>query len=203
MLNFFKTTVLGGIVFLVPIVIFVAIVDEALQLTGQLAGPIASAMPVDSVGGVATAQVIALALIVLFCFVAGLLARTRKAKSVVELLEHNVLQHIPAYALLKAKAGSVLTPEDTRDLRPVLVRFDDSWQLGFEVESLEGAKSLVFLPGAPDPWSGTVCAVTQDRLTPLEVNIKDASDLMKRLGKGSTETLKDTLRQTGAGAKAG
>lgn len=196
MLSFFKTTVLGGIVFLVPIVIFIAIVDKALQLTGKLAQPVAAALPVDTFGGVAIAELVALAIVVVVCFLAGLAARSPAAKRAVNSLEANVLDHVPAYALMKAKAGSVLTPDDTRDLAPVLVRFDDSWQLGFEVESLDGEKCLVYLPGAPDPWSGSVCAVARDRVTPLDVTIKDASNLMKRLGKGATQSLKELLKQS-------
>lgn len=75
------------------------------------------------------------------------------------------------------------------------IRFDDSWQLGFKVEQLEGGKSLVYLPGAPDPWSGSVCAVPDDRLLSLDVNITTASDLMKRPGKGSSAALRDAIRQ--------
>ena len=100
--------------------------------------------------------------------------------------------------MMKAKAGSVLTPDDTRDLLPVLVRFDDAWQFGFEVESIEGEKSLVYLPGAPDPWAGSICAVDRDRLTPIDINIKDASDLMKRLGKGAAEGIRAALKETRA-----
>lgn len=194
MLNFFKTTLLGGVIFLVPIVIFVAVVGKGLEFTNKLAEPLSRILPIESVGGVAVAHLVALAILVLICFIAGLVARTNTARRFVASLESNVLDRIPAYALVKAKAGSVLNPQDTEDMRPVLIRFDDSWQLGFEVEKVSEEKSLVYLPGAPDPWSGSVCAVTTDRLSVLDVNVKTASDLMKRLGKGSTATLKNTLK---------
>ncbi|HMK65956.1 MAG TPA: hypothetical protein VK564_09185, partial [Thermodesulfobacteriota bacterium] len=50
-------------------------------------------------------------------------------------------------------------------------------------------KVVVFLPGAPDPWSGLVNVVTRDRITPLDITVKSAADLMKRLGKGSSGVL--------------
>jgi uncharacterized membrane protein len=194
-LRFIQTTVLGGILFLVPIVIFAAIIGKALQLVDKVATPIAKVMPMESIGGLAMVQLIALAILVLVCLVAGLAARTAGARRLVQSLEANVLDKIPAYALMKAKTGSMLTPEDTRDMRPVLVQFDDSWQVGFEVEKMDDGNSLIFLPGAPDPWSGSVCAVTAERLRPLPLNIKEVSDLMKRLGKGSSEALRATLAQ--------
>ena len=51
---------------------------------------------------------------------------------------------------------------------------------------------ILFLPGSPDPWSGSVCVVTDDRVTPLEITVKSATKLMKRLGRGSTDTFKQT-----------
>jgi uncharacterized membrane protein len=196
MFTFIKTTILGGVIFLLPVVILIAIVGKGLEMANKLAKPLAEALPVDSIGDLAIVHLLALAILILICFIAGLVARTSRAKRLVRSLEAGVLEKIPAYALMKAKTGSVLTPEDTKDMRPVLIRFDDSWQLGFEVEAIGEAKSLVYLPGAPDPWSGSVCAVTSDRLSPLDINIKTASDLMKRLGKGSTASLKNTLTDT-------
>jgi uncharacterized membrane protein len=37
MLRFLKTTLLGGILFLVPIVIFIAVIGKALQITSKFA----------------------------------------------------------------------------------------------------------------------------------------------------------------------
>ena len=193
MLRFIKTTVLGGMLFLVPVVIFVVVIGKALQLINQVAEPMAKLLPIETFGGLAIAQLIALGFLILICFMAGLAARTATARGLVQSLETNVLDRIPAYALMKAKTGSVLTPEDTQDMQPVLIQFDDSWQVGFEVEKMGEGNSLVFLPGAPDPWSGSVCAVAAERIQPLPLNIREVSDLMKRLGKGSSEALRATL----------
>jgi uncharacterized membrane protein len=73
-----------------------------------------------------------------------------------------------------------------------LTRFDDSWQLVFEIERLADDKILVFLPGSPDPWSGSVCVVTADRVTSLGISVQAAANLMKRLGRGASDTLRET-----------
>lgn len=199
MIRFIKTTVLGGILFLVPIVIFIAVIGKALELTDRVATPVAKVLPVESFGGMAVVELIALGILVLACFIAGLAARTETARRLVLSLESNVLDKVPAYALMKAKTGSVLTPDDTKDMQPVLIRFDDSWQLGFVVEAIGDDRSMIFLPGAPDPWSGSVCAVTNDRLQALPINIKDVAVLMKRLGKGSSEAVRADLAASAAG----
>jgi len=193
MFRFLKTTVLGGILFIVPIVIFIAIIGRALELTNKIATPLAERLVVDSVGGFAVVHLLALTILIIICFVAGLAAKTSLARKFVQSLETNVLDKIPAYELLKAKTQSVLTAEETEGLRPAITRFDDSWQLVFEIERLVDGKVVVFLPGSPDPWSGSVCVVTNDRVTPLDLTVNSAVKLMKRLGRGSTDKLQNVV----------
>lgn len=196
MFRVLKTTVLGGIVFLVPIIIFIAVIGKALELTHKLTTPLAGLLLADAAADPAVAQLLALAMLILICFVAGLVAKTALAGKLVQALEANVLDKIPAYALLKTKAESVLSFEDAASMHPVLARFDDSWQLALEIERIEGGKVVVFLPGAPDPWTGSVCIMTDDRVTPLDITIKSAGILMKRLGKGSAEALSEPLHSS-------
>ena len=80
MLRFLKTTVLGGILFLVPILIFIAVIGKALELTNKIATPLAQSLPVDSIGDLALVQILAVAILIAFCFLAGLAARTTVAK---------------------------------------------------------------------------------------------------------------------------
>jgi uncharacterized membrane protein len=190
MLTLLKTTCLGGIIFLVPIVLFIAVLDQALTIVASLAAPIAAVFPVSSIGDLAIVHIVALLILVFVCFLAGLAARTAIAGRVVQSLEANILDKIPAYALMKMKAGSMLSVEDAGNMVPVLIQFDDYWQMGFEVEKLDEEKSLVFLPGAPDPWSGSVRLVLSDRITPLDTNITAVTIMMKALGKGSSRALR-------------
>ena len=44
-------------------------------------------------------------------------------------------------------------------------------------------------PGAPDPCSGPVCSMTEDRIKPLVVKLLPTPNALKGLGKGSGEKL--------------
>ena len=189
MTRFIKTTILGGILFLVPIVIFMAVIGKALEFSNLIAVPLAEGLSVDSVGGFAMVHILAVAILIAFCFVAGLAAKTTIAKNLITSLETNILDKIPAYELLKAKTQSTLSPEEAEGLRPAITRFDDSWQIVFEIERLPDGKVVIFLPGAPDPWSGSVSVVTGDRVTPLDITMKSAVTLMKRIGRESKDIL--------------
>ena len=45
------TTVIGGIVFLVPIIVCIVILGKAFEIMRKLAAPLAHALPIDSVAG--------------------------------------------------------------------------------------------------------------------------------------------------------
>jgi len=195
MFRFLKTTVIGGIVFMVPIVIFAMIITKALELTNKLAGPLSTMLPIDSIGHVAVVDILALIIILMICFMAGLAAKTKFARKQIGLLESRVLSKFPAYDFLKSKMSAVLQSEEVEGMKPVLVRFDDSWQIAFEVENLPGGTSSVFLPGAPDPWSGSVCFVTEDRIQSIESTLPDIIRTLKGLGKGSSEQFHAYLKK--------
>ena len=54
--QFVKTTVIGGLVFLVPLIIFIVIIGKAFGIMKTLAIPFAAWLPIDSVAGIAVAK---------------------------------------------------------------------------------------------------------------------------------------------------
>ena len=70
----FKTTAIGGMVFLVPLVVFGVILLKAFVLMKDLAEPFHRWVPTDRPWGVVAINLIVLAILLLICFVAGLVA---------------------------------------------------------------------------------------------------------------------------------
>jgi uncharacterized membrane protein len=196
MLKLIRTTFIGGVVFLIPIAIFLAVIGQGLKIADKAAKPVAAVLPVNMIGGVAVAEVLAIVLLLLICFMAGLLARLALARKAVDALEVNVLSRLPAYALLKTKTQSMLSPDDIEGMSVVVMRFDDSWQIGFEIERIEGGKVVLFLPGSPDPWSGAVCIAEEGRVTPLDLPVAAVAQMVRRLGRGANEALRGRLGST-------
>ena len=50
---FLKTTVIGGVVFLLPIIVVGMILGKAFGFMSRIAAPFAEWIPIDSVGGIA------------------------------------------------------------------------------------------------------------------------------------------------------
>jgi uncharacterized membrane protein len=195
MVKFLKTTMIGGIVFMVPIIIFIAIIGKAIKLTNKLAAPVSALIPVDAIGNIPVADLLALVIILLICFLAGLAAKSTLARKSLSNLESRVFSKIPVYGFVKSKVDAIVQPEKAEGMKPVLAQFDDYWQIAFEVERIPGETVTIFLPGAPDPWSGSVCYVTEDRIQPLELTLLPVLKTLKGLGKGSNEQLRAYLKK--------
>src|SRR2546422_6078935 len=79
-LHFLRTTLVGGILFLVPIVVLIIVLGKALAIAHKLADPIATRLPFEKLIGLRTPHVFAIALLVIFCFVAGFFVRAALAE---------------------------------------------------------------------------------------------------------------------------
>jgi uncharacterized membrane protein len=190
-LRFVKTTVIGGIFFLIPLMVVIAVLAQAFELMKRVAHPLARYLPVDYLTGIAIANVLAIVLIVLLCFLAGLLAKAPFIRRLGSRFEQRVLQTIPLYAVVKSTVASILPLQKEQGLQPVLVEFDDCAQLGLEVERQTPGKVAVYLPGAPNPWSGSVLLTTAERVTPLPSTMLAMLRTMQQLGKGANALIGD------------
>jgi uncharacterized membrane protein len=188
-MNFLKTTLIGGIVFLIPISICVMILGKAHKIMVRLAAPLADWVPIDSVLGVAKANLLAVIGIVVICFVAGVLSKSRLASKLVESLESGILYSIPGYTFIKGLAGVLAGNKEENHLSPVLARFDDAWQVAFQVEKLDDGRSVLFIPGAPDPWSGSIVIISEERVQLLDRTMAAAVRNLRALGRGSSDLL--------------
>ena len=193
MLRFFRATVVGGILFLVPVIVLTIVISKAFQIARAAVRPLSEMIPVESVGGVTLAKLMAIALILLFCFLAGLFARTTAARRMINWIEASLLSNLPGYSVMKGMGESAAGVESDKPHEPVLARIEDAWQIAFLIERIEGGNVAVFVPGAPSPWSGSVYFMTEDRIKPLDAPVMPALSCLRRLGIGANALLKGKL----------
>jgi uncharacterized membrane protein len=182
---FLRTTLTGGILFLLPLVVLVIVLGKAQEISRRIVAPLASHIATRSMAGVPMATILAIAVIVLFCFLAGLLARTRLARRTESWLETALLSHVPGYNFLKGISESLMGFEAEHAYQVVLARVEDAWQIGFLMERLESGHYAVFVPGAPSVWSGSVYLMTEDRFRRLDISRVEAVKCLQQLGVGA------------------
>jgi uncharacterized membrane protein len=183
-----KTTIIGGLIFLVPIIIVVAILGKAYELMIMVAKPLSAWIPLDAIGGVALANILAVLAILLCCLIAGIIAKGATAKGILKSVESKLLVAIPGYTFVKGMTDSLKSSEEAaKAFVPVIAKFDDNAQIGFEIERTEKGNVVVYLPGSPNPWSGSVVYVNADRVERLDMTVPDAINNIRHLGRGSAK----------------
>ncbi len=188
LVNFARTTLVGGLLFLVPIIVLIAVVGKALSLVHKLTDPLAERFPMAADN---TPVLLASGLLILVCFVMGLVALTRPARVGVAWLERIFLSKIPGYVFLKGAGESALGLEKDAPYPLLLARIEDSWQFGFLVERLEGGNLAVYVPGAPNPLSGSVYYMSPERVRATDIPVAAALKCLRQLGAGSRAVLRD------------
>jgi uncharacterized membrane protein len=182
-LDFIKTTVVGGIVFLIPAVIVVIALGKLIGALKVMAKALAPFFGIESLVGGFLLDLLAITITV---FAAGLIAKRATAKRLRERLDATLLNSFPGYAFIKGFAENLRKTEELAGtFLPVLVQFDDYVQIAFETEREPSGRVAVYLPGAPNPWTGTVVYVSKERVKPLAMTLSEVLRNIRTLGKGS------------------
>jgi uncharacterized membrane protein len=187
----------GGILFLVPIALLVIILGKVVTALQKILSPILKSFPDIVVAGFPVLhRLAALLILMLICFVAGLLARTQAAHRSINWLEHSILGYVPGYKFINTMVKN-MTGLEEKEMDIVLARVDDGWQLSFLIEQINNDMYTVFVPDVPNPWSGSVYHLEKDKIIWTNITKKQALGCLRQLGFGSAEILKDRFNAPG------
>jgi len=189
LLDFLKRTTVGGFFFLLPLAILVYLLGKAIRMMARIVGPFADALPFHRVVGIAVADIVGAAAILLVCFLAGLLARTGLGTRLVDGAENLILKKVPGYTLLRSLTREGTLGTGTR-FESALARVEDAWVLAFIVERHDDGLLTVFVPSSPTPAAGTIYYLTPDRVRRLDVPVTTTAKLVMQLGVGSAAALR-------------
>jgi uncharacterized membrane protein len=183
------TTLLGGAIFLLPLIVVIYVVGQGLGLMAKVAEPLVAALPNKSIGGVTLASVAALLLLLLLCFGAGVLAKAAFGRALSAKFEDKLQTLYPRYTVIKAMSQGLHGAVGQRVLKPVLATFDDHQLIAFDMERLPDGRAVIYLPGAPDAWSGSVVPVPAERIQALDIDPSDLARSLQGLGRGTAALL--------------
>lgn len=184
-----KTTVIGGLLFLLPLILVVLLLGHAVHLAGTITRPISNLLTLDRVIGPFGEEVLAIVVLIAITLAAGFLARTRCGRSVGRGFESSFLAGLPAYQMAKSMAEGFARVEGAEGVSPILVSFEGGWQIGYRVETLCEGWIVVFLPQAPTPMSGQLMFLPAERVRALELSMPEAMMLIKNMGIGSAAAM--------------
>jgi uncharacterized membrane protein len=200
-ITFVKTTLIGGVLFLVPLVATIVILSKAMRYVAQILLPVEHMLPRRTIVGLAVADVLAIVCLLAIGFFSGLVAQTGLGKRFSRHIEELILGKIPGYTLLRGIIGDPENIGGNHELKVALARIDDAWLFPFIVEELPDGMLAVFVPSAPTPTAGNVYMMTEQQVRRLDVPVAAATKCIMQLGVGAGKLLNPT--QKGGTASAG
>lgn len=181
-----RSTLVGGVLFLLPLILIIWLLSKALKVLERLSDPLVKATGLHTVGGVAVGTIMATAILIIMSYFAGLLARTRLGQATFSGFEHSILSVLPQWRMARGLVES-FDHDHASQVEVVLVPTDAGWGLGFVLEKPDGDWWTVYIPGAPQWTSGSVSYAHVDQVQQTGLTFVEAIILLRRYGTGSAK----------------
>ena len=183
LVKFLKVTLVGGLLIVLPLWVSVLLLLKAINGALKLLLPIAKLLPQTIVHE----KVVALGLLLLICFVVGLITRTRSGQRVGHWISENILNRIPGFALIRGVTRQ-FTGDKAEDLfQPALVEIEEALVPAFIIEKHSDGQFTVFVSSSPTPMAGAIYILPPERVHPVDVPLHKAMSCVTKWGTGAAE----------------
>ena len=181
-----KTTLIGGVLIVLPIYLSILMVAKTLSVIVALLAPVTATIP----AGAQFRQLIAVLIVLAVCFAAGIVVRTGAGLRAKNAFERSVLEKIPGYELVRGLTARVSGDEREGAFRPALVEIEDALSPGFIIEELDDGRYTVLVPSVPTPAAGALFILPRERVHPIDVPFTQAVKVISKWGAGAGELAK-------------
>jgi uncharacterized membrane protein len=193
--DFFKNTILGGLLVLLPMLLLWGLLTQAFGVVFKIATPIVRLLPKGSwVDTPLLKELVAVALLVGASFLFGILLRASFVRGAVKRVENNTLNRLSFYSVLKNLVSAAVQRESSRGFRPAMLLLSEGMQRpAYVIEDHGDGNLTVFLPSAPAAFSGMVHVVSRDRIVFLDVKLSELIRSIIQYGAGHRELLQKKM----------
>src|SRR5687767_386585 len=182
-LVFVGSSLLAGFLIVVPIYLAVLLLLKVMKSVVMLVRPVALLLPES----VPAEMLLSLILVLVICFVIGMLVRTRLGKTIRERMETTWFERIPGYALIRSLSQQLAGSSHEKVWKPAFFESDEGLLPAFIIEEFDDGRYTVFVPSIPTPLAGAVYVLDRKRVHPLDVPFTDALRAISKWGSGSRE----------------
>ena len=190
--NFFKTSLLGGISVIMPAVIFFFIFRWLFRWVTDLIQPLTDMVTRELPFPELAADFIVIALILLTCFVIGVIVRTKVGWFLLTTLENRILQIAPGYPMIKSIVNQFLGRKEQPFSKVALIQAfqNDTLMTAFITERHADGSYSVFAPTGPNPTTGFIFHLQPQYVHPVQVSVEEAFRTVLGCGAGSASLIR-------------
>jgi uncharacterized membrane protein len=201
--EFIKTSLIGGIVVVLPVAILIFLFKWLFGLVTDIIQPLTNLIikiTVQSRLQELLADITALSVIMISCFAIGVFVRTKVGTYIYHNIENRILRAAPGYSLIKETVISFLGSKKAPFSKVALVEIFAQGTLvsAFITDEHDDGSYTVFVPTAPNPTSGYVVHVEGQYVHPVNVPVEDAMRSIISCGAGSKRLIRAKMEKDDA-----
>ncbi len=182
-MEFIKTTIIAGLVVVLPILAVLALFAFFMNTVIGIIAPIAGRLPIQTFGGYVWATLVTVFMLAAIAFMAGLFVQLRVGHLTQERVDKFLVKWLPGYQMVKNLTRQLVGHEGT-EFAPALVDLQGSgaWVLGLIVEEPAEGQFTIFVPSSPAVTLGQVYFLPGDRVRRLEARLVDVVNSLTQWG---------------------
>jgi uncharacterized membrane protein len=184
-----KTTLIGGVLIVLPIYVSILLLVKTVAGLMGLIAPVTAQIP----AGMHFRQVIAMLVVILVCFLAGLIVRTGPGLRAKNAVERTLLDRIPGYALIRGVTARMAGRPADETFAVALVEIEEALVPAFIVEEHSDGAYTVFVPSVPTPAAGAIYILPRERVHLVDIPFARAAAVITKWGAG-TRDLRAAMR---------
>ena len=187
--SFVKTSLLGGVVVILPVVIVFLAFRWLVSVIARVIAPLTRLVTEASRLQSFLAGILTVTLIVLICFLVGAILKTRAGNFFYKELENRILKTAPGYSLVKQIVIQFLGQKENPFSRVALVRVfgNETLMTAFVTGVHPDGMYTVFVPSGLNPTTGNIF------VHPVDVSIEEAMKSIISCGSGSSALIRAYL----------
>jgi len=189
--SFFKTTLFGGVLVVLPIVILILVFNWLYQFIADKIKPLTYFLSETAKLQEFLASALAIVVILLSFFLVGLIVKTRLGQYSIEQLEIRFLTKLPLYNIIKETILQLVGTEKKLFKHVALVNLwgNETRVTAFITDEHDDGSYTVFVPSGPAPTAGFIYHVTGSNVQIVDYPIDQAMRTIFSVGAGSKELL--------------
>lgn len=189
--SFLKTSIIGGVVVILPMFIFIMVFKWLFGWVTDIIQPLTDLLVTKSHMKEIIADLLVITIILISCFIIGVIVKTEFGKFIHEKLERRVLKIAPGYSTIKEIVMQVVGKKfPFSSVALVRVFENDTLMTAFITDKHEDGSCTVFIPTAPNPTSGFVYHIKNEYIHNVDVPVEEAMRSIITCGAGSNKILK-------------
>ena len=187
--EFLKTTILGGLLIVLPIYILVLVFKWFFEFVIDNIRPIVYVLIETVRLHEFIASILAIIITLLLFFAIGLVVKTRLGKFTIDFIEENFLSKLPFYKMIKETVLQLVGNEKNLFKAVALVNLfgNETLITAFVTEEHNNGMYTVFVPSGPAPTAGFVYHLIKEHVHIVDYPIEKAMKTIFSLGAGSGE----------------